>query len=262
MITSIHNPKIQLVRELLSKSRSRSAQMRLVCEGVRLVEEALHSEQDFVFVLVADELLTSRGKFLVEELLAYKVPIETVKADVIQRVSDTETSQGIIAILKKRTLPLPKTASMIFVPAEISDPGNMGTMLRTAMAAGVELVLIPPSTVDVFSPKVMRAAMGAHFHLAIHLSSWKEIQEILQDIPCYVAEAEAKLSYDQVDFRQHFALIIGSEARGAGKEAQELATQRISVPMAKNCESLNAAVAAGIILFEAVRQRRASKERS
>jgi len=262
VITSIHNSKIQLVRELLSKSRSRYEHMKLVCEGVRLVEEALHSSQDFVFVLVAEEMLTSRGKCLIEELIAKRVPLEFVKADVMERISNTETSQGIMAVLKRRALPLPKIPSMIFVPAEISDPGNMGTMLRTGWAAGVELVLIPPSTVDVFSPKVMRAAMGAHFYLAIHLAGWEEIREILKGIPCYVAEAEAELLYDQVDYRQQFALIIGSEARGAGKEAQELATQRISIPMAKDCESLNAAVAAGIILFEAVRQRRSSIIRS
>lgn len=259
MISSIHNPKIKLLRELLSKPRSRDENQMIVCEGVRLLEEALVSGQHFVFVLAAQEVLSLRGKALLEKLISLAVPVEFVNADLLQRLGETETSQGILAVLKRPIHSLPKSASMVLIPSEISDPGNMGTMLRTAVAAGVDWVVIPPSTVDVYSPKVMRSAMGAHFRLPIHFAQWEVIKDWLKNFSCFLAESTANLAYDQVDYRQPFALIIGNEARGAGEEAQKIATHRIAIPMAKHCESLNAAVAAGIILFEAVRQRRIGK---
>lgn len=139
----------------------------------------------------------------------------------------------------------------------IQDPGNVGTLLRSAEAAGVGLVLCGPGSADAYSPKVLRAAMGAHFNLPLRADlDWDEIgAELAASAPIYAAAAGASMPYYAADWKQPAALIIGSEARGVGPEGLALATHQISIPMAGRAESLNAGVAGSIILFEALRQR-------
>ena len=131
----------------------------------------------------------------------------------------------------------------------------MGTILRTARAADVELVILAPKCVDVYNPKVIRAGMGAHFRLPIVEASWNEIMGFCEDIPVYITSGEAETPYTDVDWTQKWGLIIGNEATGVGQDAQKLAQQSITIPMANDTESLNAGVATAIILFEAQRQR-------
>jgi TrmH family RNA methyltransferase len=137
----------------------------------------------------------------------------------------------------------------------LRDPGNLGTILRTADAAGVQAVFLAPGTVDAYNPKVVRAAMGAHFHVPLVAAGWTALAGRLRGLSLWLAEARQGLAYDQVDWRQPSALIIGAEAAGPGDAARRLAPKQVSIPMPGQAESLNAAVAAGIILFEAARQR-------
>jgi TrmH family RNA methyltransferase len=139
----------------------------------------------------------------------------------------------------------------------VRDPGNAGTLLRSAAAAGVEVVVFGPQTVDPFNDKVLRAGMGAHFRVPLRVCpTWQQVRQVLGEaIVLYLAESDAALTYDQVDWRVPSALIVGGEADGAGAEAQAAATP-IAIPMQSGVESLNAAVAGSIILFEAARQRR------
>src|SRR6185436_18204338 len=130
--------------------------------------------------------------------------------------SDTETPQGLLAIV---TLPSslilqPSSFSFALILDSLSDPGNLGTILRTADAAGVEAVFIAPGTVDAYNPKVVRAAMGAHFHLPIIETSWESLADHLNELEVWLAEAQVGEAYDQVDWRTPCALIIGSEAEG------------------------------------------------
>jgi RNA methyltransferase, TrmH family len=149
----------------------------------------------------------------------------------------------------------------ILVLDAIRDPGNLGTILRTAAAAEVQGVILASGCVDPFSPKVLRSAMGAHFRLPLLVLDWTEIEALLKlgrtqpGVKIYLSEAESSLTYTRADFRSPAALIIGGEAEGAGMEAQRLAEERIHIPMAPGIESLNAAVAAAILMFEVVRQR-------
>jgi TrmH family RNA methyltransferase len=137
----------------------------------------------------------------------------------------------------------------------LRDPGNLGTLLRSAAASDVDVVLLPPETVDAYNPKVVRGAMGAHFRLPILEAAWAEIAERVRGMNVYLAAADGELTYSVPDWTQPSALIVGGEASGASKDALQLATKRISIPLSREVESLNAAVAAGIILFEAKRQR-------
>ena len=173
----------------------------------------------------------------------------------MQAMSDTSSPAGVLAVVKMRPRPLPAKPSLLLILDGINTPGNLGTILRTAGAAGVDGVLLGPDCVDLYNPKVVRGGMGAHLRLPIHSHSWIEIREVVEELPVWVAAVEAEMGYTAVNWQQPSALIIGSEAAGASSEALHLATGQITIPMQAVTESLNAAMAAGIILFEAVRQR-------
>jgi TrmH family RNA methyltransferase len=255
MITSSHNPRIQKIRDLLNNRRDRTQRQVFVLEGVRLLEEAVQAGWPLEQVYYTNTL-SERGRRLLDECAQKGIPIEDVHPSIMDSLSDTETSQGLLAVAGMKELPVRKQPDFLLIADAVRDPGNLGTLLRTAAAAGVDLALLTPGTADAYNPKVLRAAMGAHFHLPIICASWEEIEpRYKQGRQFFLAEMETKQSIWEADFRQPLAIIIGGEAEGAGDEARKLADQTIKIRMAGVTESLNAAVAAGIILFEVVRQR-------
>lgn len=256
MITSTHNPKIQWVRSLQAKARQRREAQALVIEGVRLAEEALAAGWEAQLVLYTEDL-AGRGLEVVEGFAARQAPIEKVSEHVFQAASDTQAPQCILAVL---SVPEPAPfdqLDFVFIPDQIRDPGNLGAILRSAAAAGVQAVFLPPGTVDHLAPKVVRSAMGAHFRLAILPLSWEEIEVQVKQFGLYVylAAINEGQSYTRAGFQRPLALIIGGEAEGAGQQAEYLAQQKVHIPMPGGSESLNAASAAAILLFEIVRQR-------
>lgn len=256
MISSTHNPKIHWVHTLQTKSRQRTQDNAFVIEGVRLAEEALNSDWKVLLVLYTDEL-DLRGKTVLEKLINLGVSSEKVTAQIMHFVSNTPTPQGILAVIEQKSHPIKNNIGFLFIPDAVRDPGNLGTMLRTAHAAGCDAVFIPKGTVDIYSPKVIRSAMGAHFHLPILSLSWQEIETNIQKhgLHVFLADSNGGHPYTEVNFRQPLALIVGGEAEGAGIEAQRLSHERLFIPMPGNAESLNAAIAAGILLFAIVQQR-------
>jgi TrmH family RNA methyltransferase len=258
MITSARNPKIQWVRALQSRSRQRREDSAFVVEGVRLVEEALDSGWEARLVMYTDDQ-DLRGLRLVDEFASHGVPIELVTLQVMRAASDTQTPQGILAVISLADLPLPESLDFVFIPDGIRDPGNLGTMLRTAAAAGVNAVFLPPGTVDAFAPKVLRSAMGAHFRLPLFTGSWEEIRARISgaSLRVYLAAADCGLVYTQANFRSPLALIVGGEAGGAGEAARQVGDACVSIPMPGGTESLNAAVAAAVLFYEVLRQRSA-----
>ncbi|MBK8046801.1 MAG: RNA methyltransferase [Anaerolineales bacterium] len=176
---------------------------------------------------------------------------------VFASLTDTVHPQGIAALFPAPDLPLSPVRTLTLMLDGIRDPGNAGTLLRSAEAAGAELAIFGPGSVDPFNEKVLRAAMGAHFRLPIRACpTWAQVLPLLQDgVASYVADTAGALDYDQVDWRKPSLLAVGSESVGAGAEMRALAVA-ITIPMAGKTESLNAGVAGSIILFEAARQRR------
>ncbi len=253
MITSPQNPKLKLVRALQSRARTRRKENAFVVEGVRLFEEALKAKSQIRFVLY-DRTLSERGQALLTALDG--VDVEEVDAALLNSVSDTENSQGILAVLALDLRLPPAKLNFVLVPDQIRDPGNLGTLIRTAAAAGVDAVFLPPETTDAFAPKVLRAGMGAHFRLPIVALDWDEIRVRVQGLAVYVAEMEGKVIYTDANLKQACAVIIGGEAEGASQSARALADAEIYIPMKDATESLNAAVAGAILLFEVARQRR------
>jgi TrmH family RNA methyltransferase len=253
LITSSQNSKLKLVRALMGRAKERREANAFVVEGVRLIEEAIIAGWQFQFVLYSDGL-SQHGKDLIETLSAKNIEVDDVAGDLLQKLSDTETSQGILAVIESISLPVPESPNFVLIPDQIRDPGNLGTLLRTAVATGIQAVFLPPETTDVFAPKIIRAGMGAHFWLSIHLMTWEEIKERTKDMHIHLADMDG-VSCWETDLRQPLALIIGGEAEGASDEAQRLASQKISIPMAGNVESLNASVAGSVLMFEVMRQR-------
>jgi RNA methyltransferase, TrmH family len=259
MLTSTKNPRIQWVRSLQAQAKARREAGLFVVEGVRLVEEALRSGWQPELLLYTEDL-SARGRELVSRAQAENVPRELVSPAVMKAAADTESPQGILAVLPARSLPLPERPDLVLILDQLRDPGNLGTILRTAAAASVQAVILSAGSADVYSPKVVRAGMGAHFRLPLQTLAWAEIRGYLQrggiaHSQIYLADVNAGTAYTQVDFRTPLALIIGSEAEGAGEAAHQAAGVRIHIAMPGSSESLNAGAAAAVLLFEVVRQR-------
>jgi TrmH family RNA methyltransferase len=254
MITSPSNPTLKLVRALQSQRKAREKERLFVIEGVRLAEEAIRAKAPVKLALHTGDL-DARGRAALNALARLGAQIEIVSPRVMATASDTQTPPGLLAVLPFPSFVLPPL-SFALVLDRLADPGNLGAILRTADAAGVEAAFLAPGTVDAHNPKVVRAAMGAHFHLPIVEASWDELKNHLAGLAVWLAEARVGEPYDRVDWRKPSALVVGSESEGPSDAARHFTARRVHIPMPGRAESLNAAVAAGVLLFEAARQRR------
>lgn len=228
-----------------------------VLEGVRLVLDALESGAQLELALYTPERLaqTESGRELAGRLAGLPRSYEATE-HVLAAAADTLHPQGVVALARWPQLE-PGRPGLVLVLDAIQDPGNLGTLLRSAEAVGVAQVLCARGTADVYAPKVVRAAMGAHFRLAVEQDlGWEQVDAHLALVDnVYAADADAKMPYYAADWRQPSALVVGNEAGGLSQEARARATKPIAIPMRGGAESLNAAVAGSVILFEALRQR-------
>ncbi len=277
LIDSPTNPTVKSLRALATGPRQRREAGLFLAEGVRVVWDALEAGHVPQMCLYDAEALrkTERGRALARRLEALsrseKGRVFEATPRALAAAGDTQHPQGVVAAFPLPQWPAPKSGdrpALALVCDDIQDPGNLGTILRTAEAAGVSAVWLTQRCVDLYSPKVVRAAMGAHFRLACFPeASWAEIEVALAALriardKVYAAEAEASISYDRADWTAPCALIVSNEAHGLGEEARRLATRGgglLSIPMLGGTESLNAAIAAAVILFEALRQRRVAQ---
>jgi len=259
-ITSIHNPRIQTIRALLNRREERRERGWFVAEGVRLVEEGVQAGWQAVMAVYSADL-SPRGQALLPALAARGAEVFEVPSSLLKQVSDTETPQGILTVFVRRPCATPDPLDFVVIADNLRDPGNLGTLLRSAAAAGAQMVWLTPGTVDAFSPKVLRAGMGAHFRLPVQEVSLEWLKDFRSAHPAmqfYLAEAETGIPCWEADLTQPLALVIGGEAEGASPAMRDLVDECLTIPMPGKSESLNAAVAAGILLFEVVRQRRSA----
>ena len=277
LITSPSNPRISKLRELHT-TRGRKKSGLFLMEGPHLLAALLDAQIVPHVVYYQPELLqrTANGRSLLNRLLyaSLLIPEQLIEVSerVIENLGETQTSQGIVAVLSLDTFQpelvrarrSKASRAALLILDDLADPGNMGTILRTALAADVAEVLLTPECVDCYSPKVVRAAAGAHIALPIEMNlAWDTIAKKItfhckEERRVFLAEADSSHLYFEQDLKQPFALIIGNEAHGLSQEACNLATLSLAVPLANGVESLNAAMATGIVLFEAVRQARQS----
>ncbi len=268
MITSPANPHVKIIRSLATHRKERSRERLFVLEGVRLISDARAAHATLPLLLYDPEQLASTpaGSALLAQIadLPQSYP---ATSRVIAAATDTMTPQGVVALAQMpnwdaATLPAPAhPAAPVLVLDTLQDPGNAGTLLRSAVAAGVQAVLTTTGTVDLYSPKVVRAGMSAHFVLPLLPDlTWDAIHTTLHTLlgptpQIYAADMHGDVPYYAADWLQPAALIIGNEAHGISAAARAAATQLLSIPMCASTESLNAAIAGSVILFEALRQR-------
>jgi TrmH family RNA methyltransferase len=253
MITSRANDRVKRVRRLLTDKRYRSQEGVFVVEGSRWLGELARAGVQPTEIYCTPDWLTAADQAALLGPLAVSPVL--VEPGVLASMSDTDTAPGVLAVVPIPSRPIPETADLLLVLDGLANPGNLGAILRTAAAAGVGGVLLSPGAVDPTNPKVVRGSMGALLRLPVQVAPWEAIAARLAGREVWLAASAAGTSYTAVDWRRPAALIIGSEAQGAGAEAERAATGRLTIPMADETESLNAAVAAGVILFEAARQR-------
>ena len=258
-INSASNKRLKHLAELLKKGRARREAGCFAAEGWHLYEEAPRDRLREVYVS-ASCYDGERARF--DEL---PCPCYVVEDALFDRVSDTRTPQGVISVvaigenqgdLTKRRDPL------ILVLDQISDPGNLGTMIRTGEAAGADALLLSPGCADPYQPKVVRGAMGALYRVpVITTATAAELTDRLSGLQAagvriYGTDLRGSRSYDEPDYTRGTAFIIGNESRGVSAELLDLCDERLIIPMSGQVESLNAAIAASVLLFEAARQRR------
>ncbi len=241
----------------LHDADGRRAQRAFLVEGVRLVAEALSASWPLGAVLY-DEARAREDEVL-SRLVARMPGAIPATERALRRAADTVSPQGIVAAARmpEPPLELEQTEQLVVILDRVADPGNAGTLLRSAVGAGVRTVIATRGSVDLFSPKVVRAGMGAHFHLRLVVDTgWEALHGLLgPERTVVLADMRASTPYYRHDWRRPSALVVGGEARGPSPEAEGVATARVAVPVATELESLNAAVAGSIIMFEAKRQR-------
>ncbi len=255
MITSPDNPKLRYVHHLRRRA-FRARERRLALEGVRLVADALDAGVKPAFVLVGPGLDTApEGPALRARLEATGTPLLEVAPALFDAACETVHPQGVLAVVPAPDLAWPAAPSLVLLLDGVRDPGNLGTVLRAALAAGADGALLAPGTVEATNPKAIRAAMGAHFRLPVRAASWSELDRHCAGLTLWLADTTGETAYTAVDWRRPSAVVVGGEAAGPSPAAWRRASGTVRIPMAGPAESLNAAMAATIILFEAARQR-------
>ena len=256
-ITSLKNDKVRLVRALQTRRRVRKREKRFVVEGIRLCEEADRAGLTVHFVLYTEQAGEGpRAAALLSSWAEAGVSRYEVSESVMAVCSDTESPQGLLAVVPIPQLPVPESPTLTLVLDRLRDPGNLGTLLRTALAAGVDQVLLLPGTVDPTNPKAVRGGAGAHFRLPISMVGWDGLEQAIAGCPAVLSTPAGGADYAEFDWREPVALVVGGEAAGAGERIRSSIERTVSIPMAAEVESLNVSAATAVLLFEAARQRR------
>jgi len=251
--------QLQSVVRNLQQRRGRRRRGLTLAEGVRLVEEALAARVPIVGALVTRELGASpRGAALLTELAGRAVPLEELPTRTFATFADTETPQGVLAVVEPPRWTLadlhPERAAPVLVLDAVQDPGNVGTLLRSAFALGACGAVLLKGTADLTNPKVVRGAMGATFRLpAVAVEPPEFVAWVRSErLAVWVAAAEGA-ALQRVTVPERLALVVGNEGLGVSAAVRGLAHQQIAIPLARGAESLNVAVAAGILLYEVIR---------
>ena len=261
-ITSGDNSRIRLVRKLATR-KGRAAEGRFAVEGRNLVSEILERDLDVDFIMIPAGAADDAPDFIRKCIDSPDITVCEVPARVFAGLTDAENGIGMLAVVKLREygpdlLDGLRPDDNILVLDRIQDPGNMGTLIRTAVAAGYKAIVAMSGTVDIYSPKVLRATAGMVFEIpVIYVPDNEALKGILgrSGRHIVVTDVNGGVPYYEEDLSRGIALIIGNEGSGVSDALMEIADVRVTLPMKGRIESLNAAVAAAILMYEAVRGR-------
>ena len=257
MITSTSNAQVKYLLQLQKKSKARNEEKVFLVEGIRMFVEVPAERVEKVYV---SETFYNKKK---EEIDFSNYKMEILSDTVFQYVSDTKTPQGILCVVKQKEYDVKKLLEAknphFMVLDNLQDPGNLGTIVRTAEGAGVDAVFMSKDTVDIYNPKVIRSTMGSIYRMpVVYVEDLIELLEAFKakGIKSYAAHLEGKNSYDQESYNEGTAILIGNEGNGLREEVSNAADIWVKIPMLGQVESLNAAIAASVMMFEVARQRR------
>ncbi len=258
MITSGTNNKIKHIISLQKKPKLRKEEGVFIVEGIKMFLELEKKRIKEVYISESFSK-TEEGKKIIK---GYNV--EIVKDSIFVDMSDTKTPQGVLAIVKQLQYTLDDILNkeekpMLLILDRIQDPGNLGTMIRGGEGAGITGIIMSKDTVDIYNQKVIRSTMGSLYRVPfVYVDDLKSVIENIKrlGITTYAAHLMAEESYDKKDYKKGCAFMIGNEANGLSDEIASLSDEYIKIPMLGNVESLNAAMAATILLYEGARQRR------
>lgn len=259
-ITSIHNPFIKQLVQLKEKSRERKKSGLFLIEGKREITLAIKGTYVIEIIIFFPELFSEEQ---INKLTNQQINIIEVSKEVYQKLAYRETTEGIIAVAKTKDLSLKNIVfnskkPLILIAEAPEKPGNIGALLRTADAAKVDAVIIANPKTDMYNPNIIRSSVGCIFTNQIAIGTTSEIIKFLKEksINIYCAALQVSADYHTQDFTKPTAIVVGTEATGLTNEWLDNATQNIIIPMQGEIDSMNVSVAAGILIFEAVRQRR------
>jgi RNA methyltransferase, TrmH family len=244
-IESAKNPKVKQWKKLLTK-KEREKTGKYIIEGFHLVEEAL-KEADLVQEVILSEDTEIPVHFKLEG-----IGVIYAASDVLRAISDTESPQGIAAVCEQRNAAFEDiTPEKVLLIDAVQDPGNVGTMIRTADAAGMDAVILGEGCADPYNPKAIRSTQGSLFHMPVIKTDLGDIIEQLKNrnIPVFGTALEDAVSFEKVEKAQSFALLVGNEGQGVDKQFLSMTTQNLYIPIYGKSESLNVGIAAGILMY-------------
>ena len=268
MIQPISSPDNQYIKSAaaLRQKKHRDETGLFLVEGLHLVEAAMMAKWRMEQVFVREDGL-ARNQFaeLSEKLLAIGSQVFSVSSILFNKITETDTPQGIVAVTRQcrpelsATIPPAQTGACLpwVVLDAIQDPGNVGTIVRNADAAGVAGVIMTPGCADIYAGKTVRATMGSMFHIPTYKASVQQCLDFFleREIPVYIADAASAESYEQIDWRLPCAIVFGNEGAGVSELFRQKKVRAVAIPIVGKAESLNVASAAAVILYEAARQR-------
>lgn len=272
MISSTSNSNVKRLVALGQKAKLRKEEGVFLVEGVRMFREA--PAEWIREVYVSESFLNKCRKDADLSLMEMldRTDYEVLTDEVFKKASDTQTPQGVLSVLSMPQYDLARdvdswlsdgnNAPMIVMLENLQDPGNLGTILRAGEGAGVSGIIMTKQTADIFNPKVIRSTMGSIYRVPFYVvEELGATIELLKGkgVAVYAAHLDDSVDYDEPDYTGPTAFLIGNEGNGLKRETADMATQYIRIPMAGQVESLNAAVATTILMYEASRQKRVGK---
>lgn len=273
MITSVANGKVKRVVTLQEKSRARTKENVFVAEGIKMFEEAPIERVQELYIeeSLYKELCKNPVGDKIEACRQSGVFVETVSKEVFQRMSDTQTPQGILCVMERFSHTCDEMiagaekrrkegrAPLFLILEDIQDPGNLGTMIRTAEGAGADGIIMSRGTVDIYNPKTIRSTMGSLYRMPFcYVQELSEVIEKLKTagVTVYAAHLKGEKYFHQIDYGNGAAFLIGNEGNGLKTETADLADSYLKIPMEGKLESLNASIAAALLMYQAAITRR------
>ncbi len=257
MITSTSNAQIKKLLQLQRKSKARNEEQVFLAEGLRMFLEVPEDRVQRVYI---SETFYYKKK---QELNLDRFSVEILSDTVFQHVSDTKTPQGILCVVQQKKYEIEELLKLenphFIVLDNLQDPGNLGTIVRTAEGAGVNAVFLSKESVDIYNPKTIRSTMGSVYRMpVVYVDDLLELLDTFKKkgIKSYAAHLEGEKAYDKENYQTGTAILVGNEGSGLRDEVAAHADVWVKIPMQGQVESLNAAIAASILMFEVYRQRR------